>query len=568
METSIAAVHDTIAAADPDREALRWPGGRRTHDELARRSRRLANFLIERGLRVHRERETLAPWQSGQDHVALYLYNGPEYYEGFLGAMRARLVPVNVNYRYVEDELRDLLRQSGARAIVYHAEFAPRLAAIRADLPNLDVLVQVADDSDHPLLDGAVDYDAALAQSSPESPSCDPSPDDLFITFTGGTTGFPKGVLWRNADVFMASMGGRDARGRELESCDELAQRIRNRPARPALISPPLMHVAALWSSFIFMTSGMSLVLPRHVNRYDAHDQLSTMEREQVTIICTVGDAYARPLLDRLATHSYDLTSVALIAQGGAPLSTTNKEALLAAFPNAVLIDGVGASETGPQATNTSTREGAQSAFVLGHAASVLSEDRARVLGAEAVDELGWLAQSGRVPLGYLDDPERSAATFPVIGGVRYSVAGDRARFRADGTIELLGRDSATINTGGEKVFAEEVEQALKLHPAVRDAVVVGRPSERWGHEVVAVVSLREGATVVERELIDSAREHLAGYKLPKAIVVCDEVVRSPSGKADYRWAQAQLTGPPTGTAPRSSGLGPQQSSIRPGPSS
>jgi 3-oxocholest-4-en-26-oate---CoA ligase len=254
-----------------------------------------------------------------------------------------------------------------------------------------------------------------------------------------------------------------------------------------------------------------------------------------------VGDAYARPLLDQLATTQYDLSSVTLIAQGGAPLSTKNKEALLRAFPNAVLIDGVGASETGPQAMNTSTRAGAQSAFTLGHGATVLSEDRTRVIGSADRDEVGWLAQSGRVPLGYLDEPERTAATFPTIDGVRYAVAGDRARFRPDGTIELLGRDSVTINTGGEKVFAEEVEHALKLHPAV----VAGRPSERWGQEVVAVVSLRAGVAVGERELIDSTRAHLAGYKLPKAVVFRDEVVRSPSGKADYRWARAQITDQP-----------------------
>lgn len=541
MEFNFADVHEAIASAIPDREALVFRDRRFTHRELADRTRRLANYLLSRGVTVREERASLAGHESGQDHVALYLYNGNEYLEGMLGAWKARAASLNVNYRYVEEELLYLFENSQARAVVYHAEFAPQIAAIREKLPRLDVLLQVADDSGNDLLPGAVDYEEALAGASADRPGVTPSGDDLYIVYTGGTTGMPKGVLWRSADIFVAAMGGRKPDGVELESLAELAAQVQASDGLRALVGPPFMHGAAQWSSFMLMTMGACLVVPDVVTKLDPDDFLGKIGQEKITSITIVGDAFARPLLDQMAKKDYDLSSLVIIGSGGAPLSTANKEALLGKVPHAMIFDGIGSSETGAQATNMSTKDtGATTGkFQPGPGACVLSEDLTRVL-APGSDEMGWFAQKGRVPLGYFGDPEKTARTFPVVDGVRHSVPGDRARYRDDGTIEVLGRDSVTINSGGEKIFAEEVEHALKQHPDVYDTVVTGRASERWGQEVVAIVQRAAGSTVDEDQLREEAAKHIARYKLPKAFVFRDSIVRSPSGKADYRWARAQ----------------------------
>ena len=541
MEFNFADVHEAIASAIPDREALVFRDRRFTHRELADRTRRLANYLLSRGVTVREERASLAGHESGQDHVALYLYNGNEYLEGMLGAWKARAASLNVNYRYVEEELLYLFENSQARAVVYHAEFAPQIEAIREKLPRLDVLLQVADDSGNDLLPGAVDYEEALAGASADRPGVTPSGDDLYIVYTGGTTGMPKGVLWRSADIFVAAMGGRKPDGVELESLAELAAQVQASGGLRALVGPPFMHGAAQWSSFMLMTMGACLVVPDVVTKLDPDDFLGKIGQEKITSITIVGDAFARPLLDQMAKKDYDLSSLVIIGSGGAPLSTANKEALLEKVPHAMIFDGIGSSETGAQATNMSTKDtGATTGkFQPGPGACVLSEDLTRVL-APGSDEMGWFAQKGRVPLGYFGDPEKTARTFPVVDGVRHSVPGDRARYRDDGTIEVLGRDSVTINSGGEKIFAEEIEHALKQHPDVYDTVVTGRASERWGQEVVAIVQRAAGSTVDEDQLREEAAKHIARYKLPKAFVFRDSIVRSPSGKADYRWARAQ----------------------------
>jgi len=543
MEFNLAEVNEAIAAAIPDREMMVWRDRRLTYAQVAERSRRLANYLRGRGLGVRRERAELAGWESGQDHVALYMYNCPEYMEGMLGAYKSRTAPFNVNYRYVDEELVYLLRDARARAIVYHACFAPTLARIRPQLPELEVLLQVADDSGEALLPGAVDYEAALAGASPTRPAVTCSPDDLYILYTGGTTGMPKGVLWRQADIFVAALGGRGPGGVEPQSLDEIAARARGGGAK-SLPTPPLMHGAAHWASFNAFHTGNTVVFQSVTDRLDPHDVLATAERERVNAMLIVGDAFARPLIDQLRKHSYDLSALFALVSGGAALNAALKKELLELLPKVTIIDAVGSSETGSQAQNVSTQaSGATTGtFTLGPGACVLSEDLSR-MASRGDTELGWFAQTGRVPLGYLGDRAKTERTFPVLGGVRYSVPGDRARLRADGILELLGRDSVTINSGGEKIFAEEVEHALKSHPAVLDAVVCGRPSERWGNEVVAIVRLRAGAAVGERELLAECEKHIARYKLPKAFLFRDEIVRSPSGKADYRWAKSQATG-------------------------
>jgi len=536
-----ATVNETIAAAIPDREALVWRDRRLTHRVLAERSRRFANFLLSRGLRVSQERARLAGHESGQDHLAIYLYNGNEYVEAMLGAWKARVAPLNVNYRYVAEELTYLFQNSRAKAVIYQAEFAPHVAAIRSALPELSVLIQVADDSGNALLPGAVDYEEALAAASAAPPAVTASPDDLYILYTGGTTGMPKGVLWRSADIYASAMGGRKLDGGELTSLEEIAAHATNGPRLRTLVGPPLMHGAAQWGLFINLGMGNTGFFPDENKKLDPADFLRTLEREKINSITIVGDAFARPLLDEMARGKYDLSSLLIVGSGGAPLSALNKREFLERLPQVTVLDSIGSSETGMQASNPSNKQTGVSTgdFKPLAGAGVVSADLTRVL-APGDDELGWFAQKGRVPLGYFRDAEKTAKTFPVIDGVRWSVPGDRARYRADGSIEVLGRDSVTINSGGEKIFAEEVEHALKHHPAVFDAVVAGRPSERWGQEVVAVVQLRPGASTTPADLLAECGKHIARYKLPKQFVFRERIQRSPSGKADYRWAKEQ----------------------------
>ena len=536
-------VFDTVAAQHPDRECLIWGDRRLTFSEMVDRSTRLGAYLRSRGLGAHAERDALAGHESGQDHLGIYLYNGNEYIEAMLGAFRARVAPFNVNYRYVADELHYLLDNSRCRALVYHAAFAPVLAELLDRLPRIEVLLQVADDSGNDLLPGAVDYEEALAGTAPEL-DVRPSPDDLYILYTGGTTGMPKGVLWRQHDIFMSAMGGRNILTQEaVETYDDVAAQARAfEEGLRFLVLPPLMHGAAQWVSFIALNNGHAVVLPPDTRSFDPAQTWRTVEAERCTTMVVVGDAMARPLVDELEVGDHDVSSLLSIGNGGAPLTPTIKERLLAALPHVLLTDSVGSSETGAQMSHVSTAGGevASGRFSPGPGTVVVSEDLDKVL-EPGHDGIGWLAQTGWVPLGYLGDAEKTARTFPVIEGVRYSVPGDRARHLASGEIELLGRDSVTINSGGEKIFAEEVERAIAGHPAVHDVVVVGRPSERWGQEVVALVQLAEGRTATAEEIVEHASAHIARYKLPKDVLFLDEIVRSPAGKADYRWARAQV---------------------------
>jgi 3-oxocholest-4-en-26-oate---CoA ligase len=538
-EFSLGRVIETVAAAVPEREALVWGERRLLYRDLRDRTRRLASFLHSRGLGAHGERSALAGHESAQDHLGLYLYNSNEYVEGMIGSYLARVAPFNVNYRYVEEELQYLLNDANARALVYHASFAPTLAHLLPELPHLEVLVQVADDSDHDLLPGAVDYDEALASSPPELPPVDPSPDDLYIVYTGGTTGMPKGVLWRQHDIFRAAMGGRTYGTWELvESYEHLTKRLLPTADIRVMSIPPLMHAAAQWACFYYMTMGATIVFPSNTRSLDPVDVWRTVERERVIGISVVGDAMARPVVEELERGHYDAKSLMAFGSGGATLSVGIKQRLLACLPNILITDVAGASETGVQmGVEASPGSVSTGTFRPGPGTLVVSADLARVL-EPGDEEVGWLAQRGAVPLGYLGDPEKTRRTFPVIDGERYSIPGDRARALADGTIELLGRDSVTINSGGEKIFAEEVEKAIIGHPAVADVVVAGRPSERWGQEVVAIVQLAPGHQVTAQDLLDEAGKHLARYKLPKAIAFLPHIVRSPAGKADYRWAR------------------------------
>jgi fatty-acyl-CoA synthase len=347
----------------------------------------------------------------------------------------------------------------------------------------------------------------------------------------------PKGVLWRQHDIFMAAMGGRKVGTWErVQSYEGLTERLDESVPLRLLVLPPLMHGAAQWACFMLMAQGATLVFPDDTRRVDPDDVWSTVERERANTMTIVGDAILRPLVLQLDEKSYDLSSFFAVGNGGAPLTPAVRALALERLPNLVISDSAGSSETGAQMHVTSVDGIEVGKFVPGPGTEVVDEDLATVL-APGHEGNGWLAQTGNVPLGYLGDEAKTARTFPVIGGVRYSIPGDRARFLADGTVELLGRDSVTVNSGGEKIFVEEVERAIAGHRAVADVVVTGRPSERWGSEVVAVVQLAEGGTGDGDSIVEHASGFIARYKLPKEVVFVERIERSPSGKADYRWA-------------------------------
>ena len=539
-EFTVATVAEAVAAAIPDRTLVVQGDRRYSYRQIVDRADRLAAYLNARGLGCHTERDALAGHEVGQDLLGIYALNGPEFVEGMLGAFRARVAPFNVNYRYVKNELQYLLTDSQASALLYHAAFAPRVAEIRDELPDLLVLIQIADDSGNELLHGAVDYESIVTAEAC-GPAVTPSPDDLYVLYTGGTTGMPKGVLWRQHDIFMTAFGGRNMMtGEPAGSVRDIVARVAENPGTKLMILPPLIHGAAQWAAMTAITTGQTLVFPATVDRFDADEVVRTIEREQVLVATVVGDAMARPLLAAIRSGAADVSSLAVIANGGAQLTPHVKQQLIDAKSGLIVIDGVGSSETGAQMSHMSA-PGAVSTgtFNAGPDTCVVAEDFAAVL-APAHDGLGWLAQRGYVPLGYKGDAAKTAKTFPVIDGVRFAIPGDRARHRDGGAIELLGRDSVTINSGGEKVFAEEVESAIASHPAVGDVVVAGRPSERWGSEVVAVVALVDGADACEQDIVAHAELSIARYKLPKAVVFRTRIERSPAGKADYRWAREQ----------------------------
>jgi len=532
---NLALIHEAIAKRIPEREAIVFRDRRLSWRELTDRSRRLADLLRGHGLGCHTERSKLENWESGQDHVGLYLRNGNEYLEGMLGAFKARAAPFNVNYRYVDNELISLLGDADARALIFHASFAPILDRIRDRLPKLALLIQVPDDSAEPLLPGALDYEEALAAAQPSRPPSDLSPDDLYILYTGGTTGMPKAVLWRQEDIFHSALYSSGA-----ESLEDVVEHALTEGPR-VLTAPPFMHGAAHWVAFNMWHVGGTVIVASNVRRLDPADIWSTIERERATALCIVGDAFGRPLVDELRTGDYDVSSLRLITSGGASLSAALKREFLDRIPGLRVLDALGSSEAGTQGAQYSEASDAVSTgdFAMKPENLVLKADLSGV-AAPGSSEPGWLARRGRVPLGYFKDPRKTAETFPIVDGVRYAVPGDRARISADGVMQLLGRDSVTINTGGEKVFAEEVESALKKHPSVYDAVVVPTPHERWGQQVTALVAVYKGKGISASELIDASRNFIADFKLPRRVVFVDEVVRAPSGKADYRWAKSR----------------------------
>jgi acyl-CoA synthetase (AMP-forming)/AMP-acid ligase II len=530
VEFNLADLFEVVVDTVPDREALVCGERRLTYREFEERVNRLAHHLTASGV-------------GAGDHVALYLYNGTEYLEGMLAAYKVRAVPINVNYRYVEEELRYLLDDCDAVAVVFHREFAPKLGAIRDALPKLQTFVAVDDgtmEGDVPgALDalGARDYEDALAGASPARDFPPRSADDLYILYTGGTTGMPKGVMWRHEDIFFGAFGG-GGFGNEVSRPEELADRARDTRITRCLPACPFMHGTAHWMAFSALyTGGAVIISPAH--RLEPLKLWELVAREHVNFLVIVGDAFARPLAEALDELSadVDVSGCSVILSGGAILSPSVKRALAEKLPGSLIVDGYGSSEAGGQGQSVTVAGSDVSAtprFMVNDETTVLDDD----LRPAAVGVVGKLARRGRIPLAYYRDPEKSAATFPVVDGVRWSVPGDHARIDEDGSITLLGRGSVSINTGGEKVYPEEVEAALKGHPAVFDAVVVGVPDERWGERVVALVQPRPGQEPEFEELDAHVRRLVAGYKAPRQVVLVESIVRSPSGKPDYRWGK------------------------------
>ncbi|GBG39715.1 acyl-CoA synthetase [Mycobacterium montefiorense] len=526
-EWTVGAVLDAIADVIGDRVMTVCGTRRSTFAESASRTSRLANFLNANGFGAYRERDTLNRWECGQDRVALLMYNDL-YPDAVIGCLKARVVPVNVNYSYSPREIADLLTYIRPRGIIYHSSLGARCAEV---LPSdgAELMISIDDGSGAAELPGAVSLDDALAQGGSGQPAPG-SPDDLIMMCTGGTTGRPKGVLWRQSDMYVASMVGADH-----ASVDEIHAKVRGGGQSWFAVSP-LMHAAGMWTAFSAIMNGFTAVLYDGRGKLDVRAVWETAEREGVGMMTMVGDAYAGPLVAELTRGSYDLSKLNGIGTGGAATNSKFKAALMEKLPQLTIIDGYGSSESGNMGFGHSQRGTQSETFALREGGAVVSEDRSRFL--EPGDpEIGWVARSGRIPLGYFNDAEATERTFPEVDGLRVVIPGDRASIESDGTLRLFGRDSLVVNTGGEKVFVEEVEEVLRTHPGVADALVVGRPSERWGQEVVALVAVAPGAGVEDAELATLCRSQLAHFKAPKAILFVEQIQRLGNGKPNYRWA-------------------------------
>lgn len=532
-EWTIGAVLDEIADVIGDRTMTVCGDRRSTFAESADRTRRLANFLASKGFGAHRERAELQNWECGQDRVALVMHNDL-YPDVVIGCLKARTVPVNINYYYTPREVGELLDYVQPRAVIYHralgAQFADVLAREGADL-----LIAVDDGSEAPHLPGAVSLEDALTQGDTDQRVVG-SPDDLLMICTGGTTGRPKGVLWRQSDIYVSSMVGAD------HACaDEIHDKVRGAAGAPWFAVSPLMHAAGMWTAFSAIMAGTPVVMYDTGKKLDPRTVLETAQREKVGLMTMVGDAYAAPLVTELRRGSYDLSSLYAIGTGGAATNPKYQRALVELIPQVTVINGYGSSETGNMGFGHSRRDTQTDTFTLREGGLVLSEDYTRFLRPGEA-EVGWVAREGRIPLGYFNDPDATRKTFPEIDGKRVVISGDRAALEPDGTLRLFGRDSLVVNTGGEKVFVEEVEEVLRAHPAIADALVVGRPSERWGEELVALVELRADAAATADELHTLCTTQLARFKAPKEFLFVEHVQRLGNGKADYRWAKRHAT--------------------------
>jgi len=534
-EWTIGDIVDAVAEAVPDRLMTVCGERRSTFAESALRTRRFANFLNDRGFGAHAERAQLSRWECGQDRIALIMHND-QYPEMMIGCLKARVVPVNVNHHYTPTEIRDLLAYVRPRGIAYHRSFGPVVAESAPD--DVELLISLDDGSSVAEQPGAISLDDAVELGDPDRVPTT-SPDDLVMLCTGGTTGRPKGVLWRQGDMYVSSMNGSD------HDSTEPLRALAQSTGHVWFAASPLSHAAGIWTSFAGLLSGQTIVMYDDRDPFDARVACEIAQREQASLMTIVGDAYAGPLVHELRQRRYDLASLAAIGSGGAATNPLYRRALLDLLPHVMVVEGYGASETGGMGFGRSTRGAEVDTFAPMPGGTAVSADRSRLL-QPGDTEVGWAARTGRVPLGYYDDREATEHTFPEIDGGRMAIPGDRATVDADGALRLFGRDSLVVNTGGEKVFVEEVEEVLRAHSEVTDALVVGRPSTRWGQEVVALVDAVAGAEVSVDALRNACRGRLANFKVPKDIVFVTEIRRLGNGKPDYRWAVDRVAVDPT----------------------
>ncbi len=538
MAFNIADLFERAVDAVPERTALVMGDQRLTFGQLDEQANRLAHHLQSEGF-------------GPGDHIGIHAQNCVEWVVTMLAAFKIRAVPININFRYVADELAYLFDNADLVALVHAAEYGPRIAEVRGTVPRLRHLISIGDARSGEAPDelGSVAFAEAVAGQSPQRDFGPRSPDDRYVLYTGGTTGMPKGVVWRQEDVFFALGGGADAYTNQRVTSDtELAEKGASTETPLVTVCiPPLMHGAAQWATLRFWFEGNTVVF---LPQFDPHAVWATIERARANAAMITGDAMGRPMIEALEADPgrYDLTSLFLVTSSAAVFSPTVKDRFLDVLPDLMIIDAIGSSESGHNGMVTVGRgqtamKGGGPTVAAGLDAVVLDDDLRPVAPGSGV--VGRVARRGNIPIGYHKDPVKTAETF-VTGadGERYVVPGDFATVEADGSITLLGRGSVSINSGGEKIFPEEVEAALKAHPAVFDAVVVGVPDERWGQTVAAVVQPRPGGAAPNLEqLADHCRQHLAGYKVPRRLRVVEEVVRSPSGKPDYPWAARVAAG-------------------------
>ncbi len=510
--TQLADLLEAMADAVPQRLALITSDRQLTYAELDERATRLANHLAAQGI-------------GAGDHVAIHALNGNEWVEAFYACFKLRGVPINVNYRYRQGELRYLYDNADAKAVIVGPQYVEALEQVSDALPGLRHRLVLGDD-----------YEAALAAAPPERNFAERSGDDLYIVYTGGTTGMPKGVMWRNEDLMLGALNAY-RQGAPIDSVDALAEQAKAMPmVFTSMAMGPMMHGGCQWAMGNLHVIGGTFVLYSEA-RFDAVKALRLAAATKTMSLTTMGDAMARPIAEALASarQELDLSGLKVLSNGAAPLSAAVREQLVAALPGVMISDGYGSSETGSTGMKVDQGEThAAPRFNIGPNTDVLDED----FEPCPVGQTGVLATTGHIPLGYYKDPEKTAATFPTINGRRWVISGDFARREEDGTVSVLGRGSVSINTGGEKVHPEEVEATLLKHPDIFDAVVVGTPNERWGQQVTALVQVRSGATMTAEDVRRFCQSEIADYKAPRAVLFVDTVPRTPVGKSDYKVAK------------------------------
>jgi len=525
---NIADLAEHAIDAVPDRVALICGDEQLTYAQLEEKANRLAHYLIDQGVQK-------------DDKVGLYCRNRNEIVIAMLGIVKAGAILVNVNFRYVEGELRYLFDNSDMVALVHERQYSDRVANVLPDTPNVKTVLVIEDGSDNDYRRyGGVEFYSAIAQGSPERDFAPRSADDIYLLYTGGTTGFPKGVMWRHEDIYRVLFGGTDfATGEFVKDEYDLAKAAAAGPPAIRYPIPPMIHGATQSSTWMSLFAGQTTVLAPEFN---ADEVWRTVHDHKVNLLFFTGDAMARPLLDELLKdNDYDLSSLFLLASTAALFSPSIKEKLLELLPNRVITDSIGSSETGFGGTSIVAKDAPHSGgprVTIDHRTVVLDDDGNEVKPGSGVR--GFIAKKGNIPVGYYKDEKKTAETFRTINGVRYAIPGDYAQVEEDGTVTMLGRGSVSINSGGEKIYPEEVEAALKGHPDVFDALVVGVPDPRYGQHVAAVVQARRGTRPTLAELDSFVRSEIAGYKVPRSLWLVDEVKRSPAGKPDYRWAKEQ----------------------------